>query len=277
MLSSLGAMSLGALVVVFGLVAGAAAAPCNPTATLEYVAMGDSYSSGVGLPDATGECNRSTGYNYPNRIQQDQGFGSFTDVSCSGAKTEHFSTAKNDSSPPQFDALSDTTDMVTFTIGGNDLGFTSILAICALMDDCRDAYGGRHAQADGQNRRVGRRQHPAGDGGFSRPCPERHIFVLGYPDLLPATPTGSTWEQSCEPTSLFISDAERNDRQVQAALNAEIELRVARGARGALRGYLHAQHRPRRATRGVRLHPVPPHDTAMIAMGGLVSRRSMPS
>ena len=42
MLSGLGAMSLGALVVVFGLVAGAAAAPCNPTATLEYVAMGDS-------------------------------------------------------------------------------------------------------------------------------------------------------------------------------------------------------------------------------------------
>ena len=58
MLSSLGAMGLGALVVVFGLVVGAAAAPCNPTATLEYVAMGDSYSSGVGLPDATGECNR---------------------------------------------------------------------------------------------------------------------------------------------------------------------------------------------------------------------------
>ena len=142
MLSSLGAMGLGALVVVFGLVVGAAAAPCNPTATLEYVAMGDSYSSGVGLPDATGECNRSTGYNYPNRIQQDQGFGSFTDVSCSGAKTEHFSTAKNDSSPPQFDALSDTTDVVTFTIGGTDLGITSILAICALMDDCRDAYGG---------------------------------------------------------------------------------------------------------------------------------------
>lgn len=264
MLSSLGAMGLGALVVVFGLVVGAAAAPCNPTATLEYVAMGDSYSSGVGLPDATGECNRSTGYNYPNRIQQDQGFGSFTDVSCSGAKTEHFSTAKNDSSPPQFDALSDTTDVVTFTIGGNDLGFTSILAICALMDDCRDAYGG-----PGMPKLTAKIAGSVGDSiqqameDSAAHAPNADIFVLGYPDLLPATPTGSTWEQSCEPTSLFISDAERNDlRQVQAALNAEIELRV--DAAGARVHYVDTYtpsigHDVLKRPVGVRLHPVPPH------------------
>lgn len=277
MLSSLGAMGLGALVVVFGLVVGAAAAPCNPTATLEYVAMGDSYSSGVGLPDATGECNRSTGYNYPNRIQQDQGFGSFTDVSCSGAKTEHFSTAKNDSSPPQFDALSDTTDVVTFTIGGNDLGFTSILAICALMDDCRDAYGG-----PGMPKLTAKIAGSVGDSiqqameDSAGHAPNADIFVLGYPDLLPATPTGSTWEQSCEPTSLFISDAERNDlRQVQAALNAEIELRV--DAAGARVHYVDTYtpsigHDACSSDPWVSVYTLY-HltDTAMIAMGGLVS------
>ena len=70
------------------------------------------------------------------------------DASCSGATTADM-TAPQDvtpgpANPPQFNALTADTQIVTLQIGGNDISFTSILENCATANPfahpCRDKY-----------------------------------------------------------------------------------------------------------------------------------------
>jgi lysophospholipase L1-like esterase len=88
-----------------------------------YVALGDSYTAAPGVPvtDPDDPCFRSD-HNYP-RLLADQLPRTFlTDVSCSGATTAAMTAAQLDDPgvAPQFDALSDDTDLVTIGVGGND-------------------------------------------------------------------------------------------------------------------------------------------------------------
>ena len=79
-----------------------------------YVALGDSYSSGVGtrtyISDGT-SCQRST-YAYPYLIAQSRGF-TLNFQACSGAKIP-------DVTSKQLGALSSGTSYVTISVGGND-------------------------------------------------------------------------------------------------------------------------------------------------------------
>jgi len=109
-----------------------------------YVAMGDSYSSGEGNPPfvlngqdtstPTDKCHRSP-ESYPALLAADPAslIGSFVDVACSGAVTQdfvEFSHSKYPTEKAQISALKATTNVVTFTIGGNDVGFVSVLYQC---------------------------------------------------------------------------------------------------------------------------------------------------
>lgn len=64
-------------------------------------------------------------------------------------------------------------------------------------------------------------------------APNAYVFVLGYPDILPTSPTGLLWPLSCLPTSAAISSEERDGlRTLQRSLNEEIEARTnAAGSR----------------------------------------------
>lgn len=96
----------------------------------EYVAMGDSAAAGplVPNPDPNLLCFRST-KNYPQVAAARLG-AELKDVTCSGAKTEDFAGRQHAVLPPQYDALSDTTDLVTVTIGGNDVGLVQAAISC---------------------------------------------------------------------------------------------------------------------------------------------------
>src|SRR5690242_9534331 len=112
---------------------GVAAPVATATVTpLRYVALGDSYSaaSGVLPPDLTAppECLRSE-LNYPKVIAR-QIAAQLTDVTCGAAQTSHFFTSQYSNVPPQLDALSSQTQLVTMTIGGND----SNVFIDAIVD-----------------------------------------------------------------------------------------------------------------------------------------------
>ena len=116
------------------------AAPPPATSGKTYVALGDSYAAGFGLPlpsTPTGEpvpgCEQTTG-DYPHILAGQLGL-KLTDVACSGATTVDF-THPQDVNGPQPPAQLDIfktvqPDLVTITIGGNDLGFTSIATACA--------------------------------------------------------------------------------------------------------------------------------------------------
>jgi lysophospholipase L1-like esterase len=134
------ATMVAALVLVCSpLLAPAASAAETPgTAGLNYVALGDSYSAGFGLTPLTGTpvagCAQSSS-NYPHRVAAALGMN-LTDVTCSGATTANITgpqPTQGGTAPAQISALNAETDVVTLTIGGNDVGFSSIVASCVAL------------------------------------------------------------------------------------------------------------------------------------------------
>jgi lysophospholipase L1-like esterase len=110
-----------------------AAAPAASAAGARYVALGDSYSSGVGAGSYTaesGSCDRSTNA-YSQLWANAHAPASYVSVACSGAKS-------TDVNANQLSALSSSTTLVSISIGGNDLGFANIMEDCVLYstDTC---------------------------------------------------------------------------------------------------------------------------------------------
>ena len=116
-------LALGSLVTALVAVLLGAAPPAQAAAP-SYVALGDSYSSGVGtrsyISDGT-SCQRST-YAYPSLVAAQKGYA-LTFKACSGAKIPDVTG--------QLGALSTGTRYVTLSVGGNDAGFSSVLTECA--------------------------------------------------------------------------------------------------------------------------------------------------
>jgi lysophospholipase L1-like esterase len=120
------ALSLASITVaVLALLVGM---PAAQAAGANYVALGDSYASGVGSGSYTsesGSCMRST-LAYPQLWTNGHAPSSFKFVACSGAKT-------TDVNANQLSALSSSTTLVSITIGGNDVGFASVMEDCVLF------------------------------------------------------------------------------------------------------------------------------------------------
>ena len=117
----------GILALVLSLVLVVFAAPAAQAATTNYVALGDSYSSGVGSGSyisSSGSCLRSTKA-YSALWAGAHSPASYASVACSGAKT-------TDVIANQVGALSASTTLVSLTIGGNDVGFSTVLTDCVL-------------------------------------------------------------------------------------------------------------------------------------------------
>ena len=92
-------------------------------AGLNYVAQGDSYASGTGTREYydTG-CLRSK-HSYAKQLATQEGMY-LNHVACSGARIP-------DVRANQLGALSEDTNLVTISIGGNDAGFASVITQCA--------------------------------------------------------------------------------------------------------------------------------------------------
>ena len=104
-----------------------------------YVALGSSMAAGPGIrPRAAGSpwrALRSAG-NYPHVIARRTGAG-LVDVTYSGATTSHLLTDSQNGAPPQIQALDGTEDLVTVTIGGNDVGYVPMLVAATLPSALR--------------------------------------------------------------------------------------------------------------------------------------------
>lgn len=129
------------------------AAPGAATATsgARYVSLGDSYTAGPFIPNQIATttppgCAQSD-HNYPHLVAAVLHISDFTDVSCSGATTNAMTQPQVTgfgTNPPQFDALGSTTKLVSVGIGGNDIGFSSIIGSCLTATPvghpCQDLY-----------------------------------------------------------------------------------------------------------------------------------------
>ena len=94
----------------------------------KYVALGSSYAAGPGIPTQSGGvCTRSS-HNYANLVAAKLKL-SLVDVSCSGATTANVLTTSQGTNS-QIDAVTSDTSLVTFTVGGNDIGYTATSLSC---------------------------------------------------------------------------------------------------------------------------------------------------
>ncbi|KOV92987.1 SGNH/GDSL hydrolase family protein [Streptomyces sp. NRRL B-3648] len=191
----LGAVLGGCALVATG-TAPAAAHPAGQGRGAAYVALGDSYTSGPGIPRQVDTACARSDHNYPSLVAGRRQPAAFTDVSCGGATTAEMWRPQG-TNPPQLDALDRHTDLVTLQIGGNDVGFGTIIGTCARLaaqdpagNPCERSYNASGydrltltiAQTAPKVDRVLRAVHAR--------APHARVVVVGYPDLLPEDGSG---------------------------------------------------------------------------------------
>ncbi|MEV8215028.1 SGNH/GDSL hydrolase family protein [Leifsonia sp. NPDC077715] len=93
------------------------------TASTRYVAVGDSYAAGMGGGAEQGKCRLSPN-GYPSAFARKAAVDLVVNAACAGATT-------SDLLKHQLIALDERTDLVTVSIGGNDLGVAEIAGSCA--------------------------------------------------------------------------------------------------------------------------------------------------
>ncbi|GAB7050138.1 SGNH/GDSL hydrolase family protein [Catenuloplanes indicus] len=142
-------------------------------APVDYVALGDSYSSGTGATGATGSCMRSPN-GYPQLWANRHETSSFAFVACGGATTD-------DVRATQVASLSAGTDLVTITIGGNDAGFAAGAISCVLGSDQVCLGVVEAARAYIRTVLPGRLDRTYAD--ITARAPSAEVVVLGYPRL----------------------------------------------------------------------------------------------
>lgn len=140
-------LKLRALAAAVATIGALAVAPASANAAY-WVGLGDSFAAGPLIPSQTLNplgCLRST-RNYARLASAQLGV-SLKDASCSGAETAEMTTPQATSAgtnPPQLDAISSDTRVVSLQIGGNDIGFTEILTNCQTANPfgrpCQDKY-----------------------------------------------------------------------------------------------------------------------------------------
>src|SRR5579859_4619870 len=152
------------------------ATPADAQPPVHYVALGDSYSSGLGAGDydpAAGSCDRSANA-YPVLWSHAHNPASFTFAACAGATTSTLLQT-------QLSALTTSTTLVSVTIGGNDVGFKTVMVTCVLgsTSDCVAAIQSAERQASTILPAALNRVLTA----ISAAAPNAHVVMLGYPQL----------------------------------------------------------------------------------------------
>jgi lysophospholipase L1-like esterase len=145
----------------------------------QYVALGDSYSSGVGTGSYTLDsgCKRGI-YAYPYLLAQERAKTSLDFVACSGATT--LDVLSN-----QLSHVTASTKIVTVTVGGNDIGFADLIYQCTLSDCSAVLDATTASLSDGT---LGSQLDAVYNGTKSRAASGAKIIVLGYPHVF----TGQT-------------------------------------------------------------------------------------
>ncbi|WP_407563681.1 SGNH/GDSL hydrolase family protein [Streptomyces sp. 184] len=141
-----------------------------------YVALGDSYASGVGAgsyDSGSGDCKRSNNA-YPVLWKNAHAPASFAFTACSGART-------GDVINNQLGPLNSATSLVSISIGGNDAGFADAMTTCVLQGEsaCINRINQARAYIEGT---LPGRLDAAYDAITAR-APNAQVVVLGYPRM----------------------------------------------------------------------------------------------
>jgi lysophospholipase L1-like esterase len=167
--STVVALSLAAS-ALFGLTA-ASAAPRQP---IVYDALGDSFASGYGVPPYTPTCGQSDSA-YAVQVDGREKVDLDDFVACAGATTLTLVSGH------QLDALDADTDLVTLTIGGNDIGWSSTVAACLGGTDPQCAGSIAVTRSKIANVLPGLLDTVYAQ--VSQQAPNARVLITGYPRL----------------------------------------------------------------------------------------------
>jgi lysophospholipase L1-like esterase len=166
---------IGSLLAAVALVTAGLAGPSSAARTFVLDGLGDSYASGYGVaPSFTTPCGRSdaapaTSIDGRMRLALDDF------AACAGART-------TDLVPQgQIAALGPDTDVVTLSIGGNDIGWSSTVVACLGGTDAQCA--GAVALTRGRISTVLPGLLDAAYDKVDAAAPDATVFVTGYPRL----------------------------------------------------------------------------------------------
>lgn len=164
--------SAAALAAALGITLGGATSA--GASGVNYVALGDSYSSGVGsTSNYLNSCDQSKAA-YPYLYDTATHPSSFSFQACTGA-----TSSSTESS--QLGALNSGTTLVSVTDGGNDVGFSTVMEDCVLGDDSYCLNAVHNAENTAKNQLPGWLGTLYSD--IRTHAPNAHVVVLGYPEF----------------------------------------------------------------------------------------------
>src|SRR4051794_36732001 len=166
-----------------------------PSWAAKYVSLGDSYSSGTGTRTYyDSNCQKSV-YSYPYLLHNAHPTWTFVHAACSGATTSSLLWS-------QVSSVTADTNWVTYTIGGNDAGFSSVITECAQPSWSSDCDGAiNNAQAFINNTLPGRLDQV--NNAIKSHAPNAKVIVLDYPHLFNGEDcNAATWFSPSEETRL---------------------------------------------------------------------------
>lgn len=191
------------MAVLVLMLTGTAVATASPQYE-RYVALGDSYTSGPGIPWPRLDrltCVVSTN-NYPALLADNLGLGSYTDGSCSGADTTDMTQPQVPPIPigthaPQFSFLRANTDLVTIGIGGNDFSvFGDLTSTCPDLrasdptgTPCQDHFTVNGVDTMKEKVAMTGDRVQAVLAGVHQLSPNAKVVLVGYPRIAPPSGT----------------------------------------------------------------------------------------
>lgn len=178
--------------------------------TVHYVALGDSYSSGVGAGSYTsssGSCDRSSNA-YSALWDAANAPATYISVACSGATTASVISS-------QLSALSSATTLVSITIGGNDVGFSSVMETCVLNSTSTCVSAITAAEGEVASQLPGELDSVLSD--IHSDARSARVVVLGYPEFYDLSRSSTCIGLSTTDRTDLNAAADQLDSQIQAA------------------------------------------------------------
>lgn len=163
-----------AAVAMAGPALGATAASAAPRQPVVYDALGDSYAAGYGVPPYDGPCGRSQSA-YAVQLDGRKKIQLDDFVACAGATTVTLVSGG------QLNALDGNTDLVTLSIGGNDIGFSTPIVACLAGTDAQCA--GALAATTTKVTTVLPGLLDSVYAQVAAHAPDAHVVITGYPRL----------------------------------------------------------------------------------------------
>jgi lysophospholipase L1-like esterase len=194
---------------------GAPTAAAGPTGTLQYVALGDSYAAGIGAPPyvtSPAGCLQSN-KGYPALLDPKGRIDLQVNATCPGATTTEVAVE-------QVPKLTSSVELVTLTVGGNDLGFAALAGAClgGTQEQCQAAIQAALAllptSCEGDSELGNRLTYLYA--AVAAAAPNALIVVTGYPRLFEPVPPNLAIKTQINAATTLLNCAIANAVKAQA-------------------------------------------------------------